>query len=499
MVARLSLGTLCGALTHAERRGRPVVGPGVDPAAVSVGIVHLGVGAFHRSHQAVHTEDAAAADGDTSWGILGVAPRSARVVEQLRPQDGLYSVLTAGRTATSLRVVGSLRDVALLKEESERVLAALSAPSTHVVTTTVSEKGYHRAVGGGPDITDPDLAADVDVLRREVGLGVRDDRPARTPVGTLCRALVRRRREHGAPVTVVCCDNLADNGGVLRDLVDGVLAAASAEDDRAWVADAVRFPSTMVDRITPTTAAHRRDEAAALLGLRDEGLVVAEPFSQWVIQDAFAGPRPRWERAGVVLTADVASWERAKLRLLNGTHSAAAYLGALAGHRFIDEAVTDPRIAAVVRGLQAEARRTLDAPEGLDLEAYGETVLERFGNPATGHTTAQVAGDGSQKLPHRIIGTIVDLLDRGEVPIAATRAMAAWAAFVARGRDVRGVALPLDDPLAPVLRAATAGDDRGLADRILGVDQVFPPRLQDDEAFRRAFREELADLLRTLR
>lgn len=494
MADRLSLRTLPHALERA-RGGVPVTGPAVDPAATSVGIVHLGVGAFHRSHQAVHTEDAAVARGDTSWGILGVAPRSPRVLEQLRPQDGLYSVLTAGRTETSLRVVGSLRDVALLGSESERVLAALAAPTTPVVTLTVSEKGYRRAVDGGPDLADPDVAADVAVLREEAARGRSDDRPARTPVGALCRALVRRRREHGTPVTVVCCDNLADNGAVLRRLVDGVLAAAAAETDRGWVGEAVRFPSTMVDRITPATTPQRRDEAAALLGLRDEGVVVAEPFSQWVIEDSFAGPRPAWEQAGAVLTPDVAPWERAKLRLLNGTHSAVAYLGALAGHRFIDEAVADPRIAEVVRELQAEARRTLDAPDGLDLEAYGEAVLDRFANPATGYTTAQVAGDGSQKLPQRVVGTITDLLDQGQVPVAATRTMAAWAAFVARGRDARGDALPLDDPLATVLRAATAGDDRGLADRVLGVDQVFPARLREDDAFRRVFRQELADLL----
>ena len=490
MTGRLTLATLRAAA------GRPgVTGPAVDPRATRVGVVHLGVGAFHRAHQAVFTEDAAAATGEDHWGILGVSQRTATVVDQLVPQDCLYGVLTKGRRETSLRLVGSMRGAAFLRDETARVLAAVAAPTTHVVTLTVSEKGYRRSPTGGPDLADPDLAADLEVLRREV-TGGRDDAPARSPIGALARGLAWRHSAHGAPLTVVCCDNMVDNGHVVASLVGAVLdAVPGAGPLRAWVDDAVRFPVTMVDRITPATTAAHRAEAAALLGLTDHALVVGEPFAQWVIEDSFAGPRPAWERAGAMLTGDVAPFERAKLRLLNGAHSAIAYLGALRGHARIDEAVGDPAVASVAEALMAEVMPTLPPAPGLDLPRYAAEILERFANPAIGHTCLQVAGDGSQKLPIRVLGTVADRLADGVVPVAATRTMAAWAVFVARGQDRDGRPLPLDDPLAARLRAAAAGDEAGLADRLLGVSEVFPPAVRGHDGFRAELRAQVADLL----
>lgn len=491
---RLSLATLDRAA------GRPgVSGPDVDPRGARIGIVHLGVGAFHRAHQAVFTEDAAAAEGDDRWGILGVSQRTARVVDQLAPQDGLYGVLTKGRRETSLRVIGSMRGAAFLRAETGRVLDTIASPTTHVVTLTVSEKGYRRAPSGGPDLVDPDLAADVEALRREAS-GARDDAPARSPIGALARGLAWRHAAHGAPVTVVCCDNMVDNGRVVASLLGAVLdAVPSAGALRAWVEESVRFPVTMVDRITPATTDAHRAEAAALLGLSDEALVVGEPFSQWVIENSFAGPRPSWERAGATLTADVAPFERAKLRLLNGAHSAIAYLGALRGHRMIDEAVGDPAVASVAEALMDEVMPTLEPADGLDLQHYRAEILERFANPATGYTCLQVAGDGSQKLPIRVLGTVADRLGAGVVPVAAAHTVAAWAVFVARGRDRGGRPLPLDDPLGARLRAAVAGDDAGLADRVLGVAEVFPAAVRDHDGFRAELRTQVADLLALVR
>lgn len=501
---RLSLATLDGL-----PGGPGVRGPAVDPLALRTGIVHLGIGAFHRAHQAVFTEDAAAAAGDDRWGILGVTQRSARVVSQLAPQDGLYGVLTRGRRETSLRVVGAVRGVAFLRDETARVLDAVAAPGTHVVTLTVSEKGYRRAPSGALDLSDPDVAADLAALRAELS-GRPDDAPARTPIGALARGLARRLSAHGAPLTVVCCDNMVDNGRVVEGLLDGLLDAAAASGAegarpgtaagatalRDWVATSVRFPVTMVDRITPATTDADRADAAAMLGLRDEALVVAEPFRQWVIEDAFAGPRPAWELAGATMTDDVAPFERAKLRLLNGAHSAIAYLGALRGHRMIDEALEDPEVVALAEGLMDEVMPTLAAPAGLDLAAYRAEILERFANPAIGYPCLQVAGDGSQKLPIRVLGTVADRLAAGVVPVAGARTMAAWAVFVARGRDVAGRELPLDDPLAARLRGAASGDDAGLADRMLAVAEVFPAEVRDDDRFRRAFATEVTDLVR---
>lgn len=495
-VPRLSLATL-----DTRRRASDVHGPSVDPAATGIGIVHLGVGAFHRAHQAVVTEDAAAATGDDRWGILGVTQRSPRVADQLRPQDGLYSVLSKGRGTTSIRVIGSMRGAAFLRED-DGVLDAIAAPTTHVVSSTVSEKGYRRSPSGAPDLTDADLAADVAVLREELAAGQATSVPARSPIGALARGLARRRLRHAEPLTVVCCDNMMDNGRVVATLLDGVLeAAGSAADDlRAWVEEAVRFPVTMVDRITPATTDAHRAEATALLGLRDDALVVAEPFLQWVVEDDFAGPRPAWERGGATLTDDVAPWERAKLRMLNGTHSAIAYLGALRGHRMIDEALGDPVVEEAARRLMDEdVMPTLTPPPGLDLAEYRDQVLERFANPATGYTTLQVALDGSQKVPIRLLATAADRLDTGAVPTAVARAVAAWLVYVARGRDVDGTELPLDDPHADRLREAAAGDDAGLVDRMLGLDDVFPTRLRDDAAWREALTEQVADLLRMVR
>ncbi|NCT91209.1 mannitol dehydrogenase family protein [Cellulomonas sp. APG4] len=489
-VPRLSLQTL-------DQRGAEVRGPAVDPRETQVGIVHLGVGAFHRAHQAVFTEDAAGATGETRWGILGVTQRSPRVAEQLRPQDGLYGVLTKGRDATSLRVIGSMRGAAFLRVDVD-VLEAIAAPTTHVVSSTVSEKGYRRTSSGRPDLGDDDLSADVATLWRELDGDRPEDAPARTPVGALARGLFRRRRAHGAPLTVVCCDNMVDNGRVVAALLDDVLEAVGTRADalRAWVEQSVRFPVTMVDRITPATTDAHRAEAQALLGLRDDALVVAEPFSQWVIEDDFAGPRPAWERAGATLTADVAPWERAKLRMLNGAHSTVAYLGALRGHRMIDQAVTDPAIEAVVRRLMDdEVAPTLTPPPGLDLAVYRDSVIERFANPATGYTTLQVAGDGSQKLPIRLLGTVADRLAAGAVPEAATLATAAWMVFVARGQDARGDALPLDDPLADRLRRAADGPEASLVDRMLDVHEVFAEPLREHDGFRTRLRADVAQLL----
>ncbi|WP_087510126.1 mannitol dehydrogenase family protein [Cellulomonas iranensis] len=488
------------ATTWAQRaaRGLPdaVRGPAVDPRELTVGQVHLGIGAFHRAHQAVCTEDAAAATGETGWGLLGVTQRSPRVVQQLGPQDGLYGVLTTAADASSVRLVGSVREVAYPGRDTARVLDALAAPTTHVVTLTVTEKGYRRRADGALDTTAPDVAADLAAAAAD--LRTDDDVAAGTPIGALVRGLVRRHRTSGAPLTVVCCDNLTENGGVLAGLVEQALAAVPGSDDvAAWVASSVRFPSTMVDRIVPATTDAHRAEAAALLGLHDEALVVGEPFFQWVVEDAFAAPRPAWERAGATFTHDVAPFERAKLRVLNASHSTLAYLGALRGHATIAEAVADPELAAVVRALLDEdVLPTLVAPEGTDLRAYRDEVLHRFANPRTGHTTVQVAMDGSQKLPVRLLGTVADRLAAGVVPHAAAHAVAGWVAYVraAAAGDlvVGGQAVALDDPVADRLAAAATGPDP--VEGLLALRDVFPAEVAGSTAFRAAVRAALRDL-----
>ncbi|MFT4030591.1 MAG: mannitol dehydrogenase family protein, partial [Protaetiibacter sp.] len=409
VVPRLTRATLAGLPSTPEVRPPAVHGP------LAVGIVHFGLGAFHRAHQAVYTEDAIAASGDTRWGILGVTGRSAEVVRQLQPQDGLFGVLTRDAHESSLRLVGSIRDVAWPGDRSGVVVEAVAAGTTHLATLTLTEQGYPVAAHGGLDLDRPEVAADRELIGRELS-GEAADAASRTPIGLLTRGLARRYRRGGRGFTVVCCDNLIDNGTVVRELVTALAAGVDPGFD-AWLADAVAFPSTMVDRITPATTDADRAEAERLLGLRDEGLVVAEPYGQWVIEDRFAGERPPWELAGVVFASDVAPYERAKLRVLNASHLLFAWAGALRGHRTIAEAAADgPLREHALRMLDDDVLPTLEAADGLGLAEYRDSVLARFANPALAHTTAQVGGNGSQKLPNRVVGTIVDRLAAGAVP-----------------------------------------------------------------------------------
>jgi fructuronate reductase len=479
-VERLRLDALPG-LAPAQR-------PLVDPGSLGVGIVHLGIGAFHRAHQAVFTEEAVAATGG-DWGICGVTQRSRGVLDQLHPQDGLYSVLERGEQ-NSLRVVGTVRDLLFAAEEGDRLQGALAAPGTRLVTLTVTEKGYrHDPATGRLRRGDPDVAADI------AGAGA-----PRTVVGQLVRGLQARRAADAGPVTLLSCDNLPANGAVLRGLVAdfcAALPAAECEPLAAWIAESVRFPSSMVDRIVPATTDADRAEAARLLGFDDRGVVVTEPFRQWVVEDDFAAGRPAWERAGAVLTSDVAPYETMKLRLLNGSHSTLAYLGALAGHAHVADAMRDPGIAGVVAGLMAEdVTPTLTVPDGFDAAAYQRQLIERFHNPALRHRTAQIAMDGTQKLPQRLLGTIADRLAAGAEPRFACLGVAAWMRYVRAGTAEDGTPLPVDDPLAARLGELTAqaATPAAVVDALLSLEEVFG----EDLPTNRTFRALVTDSLETL-
>ncbi len=449
--------------------------PAVDPRELTTGIVHLGLGAFHRAHQAVFTEQAALLTGATRWGICGVSQRSTTVRDQLAPQNSLYSVLTRGQGDPTIQVIGSIRDILTAPEDPDAVVARIADPEVAVVTLTVTEKGYRAASAGGLDLTDPEIQADL------------TGRPPRTVVGQLAAGLARRAENGAGPLTVVSCDNLVANGPFLRRLMEDYATAAGSVPGLVKQLEVAKFPASMVDRIVPATTAADRDEAARLLGVRDEAVVVAEPFLQWVIEDDFAGPRPDWDQAGAVLTDDVAPWEQAKLRMLNATHSMLAYLGGLRGYETIAEAVRDEDLARLANELMtADVIPTLTPPEGLDLPAYGASVLERFANPALKHRTAQVAMDGSVKLPVRLLGTVRDRLAANAEPRVASLAVAAWMVYVARGTDANGKALTLDDPQAGKLRAASAEatSPQAVVDALLGIDSIFGADLRESATFR---------------
>ncbi|MFI5891478.1 mannitol dehydrogenase family protein [Actinoplanes sp. NPDC051513] len=446
--------------------------PRITPGEAAAGIVHLGLGAFHRAHQAVFTEDAmAAAGGD--WGIVGVAPRSVTVLDALRAQDRLYSVTTLAAEGRSTRVIGAHAGLRHAASDPDAVVALLADPAIRIVTLTVTEKGYRLDPATGRLLLDDELRGDLE-----------SERPPRTVPGLLIRGLAARRRADGGPIALVSCDNLPSNGHRLRGLVDYLAAATSLTD---WVEDNVTFPGTMVDRIVPASTAETLAVARGELGVRDEAALGGEPYSAWIIEDDFPAGRPAWEKAGAVLTDDPRPWERLKLRTLNGVHSAIAYLGALAGRETIADALTLPGMAAAVRRFIAEdIAPSLTPPPGVDTIAYGEEVLHRFANPAIDYRTVQVAMDGSQKLPPRLLHTIIDRRTAGATPRWGIMVVAAWMRFTG-GRTDDGQALPLNDPLAARIRArlaAAPGTPAGVVDALLGLDTVFAPELAGDDTVR---------------
>ena len=453
----------------------PAFAPPVDPRALSVGIVHLGLGAFARAHGLVFTQAAIAATGDTGWGYCGVTQRSRSVLDQLAPQDGLYSVLVRSGSTARPGVVATARELLFAGRSPAALTDRLSAPTTRLVTLTVTEKGYrHDPATGRLRVTDPEVAADA--AGRE---------PLTVP-GQLVRGLAARRAADAGPVSLLSCDNLSGNGQVLRAVVLGFCDLLPDDGLAAWIADNVAFPSAMVDRMVPATTDADRKETATLLGLEDEGVVVAEPFSQWVVQDTFAAGRPAWHQVGATLTTDVVPYERMKLRLLNASHSTIAYVGALAGYTYIAQAVGDPAVAGVVDRLMVDDMTpTLAVPDGFDVVAYQAQLRERFANSALLHTTRQIAMDGSQKLPVRLLGAIRERLAAGATPQAATLGVAAWMRCVAAGVADDGTPLTLDDPLAVRLRDAlgSATSPAAVVSALVGVTEVFGD-LADDATFR---------------
>jgi fructuronate reductase len=461
--------------------------PKVRPGEVGAGIVHLGLGAFHRAHQAVYTEQAiAAAGGD--WGIVAVAPRRAQLVDALAGQDGLFSVISLDGNGSHTTVVGALAGVRHAPRDPGAVVRLIADPTTRVVTLTVTEKAYLLDPATGRLRSDEALRAEL-AGRRE---------PATVP-GLLVAGLLARARTDAGPVALVSCDNLPANGRRLRDAVSQALALAgpAASPATDWVRANVTFPGTMVDRIVPATTPTTLGAAQSALGVVDLAAVAAEPYRQWVIEDDFPGGRPAWQSAGAVLTHDAGPYERLKLRCLNGVHSAIAYLGALAGCETIAEALRLPGLPAVLERFVAEdVAPSLAPPNGLSVVEYGHSVLGRFANPAIDHRTKQVAMDGSQKLPQRVLHTMADRRAAGATPRWGALVVAAWMRFVS-GYDDAGRPLPLDDPLAEEIRKALAGSHRSppaTVDALLGLDQVFSPELAGDPVVRDLIVDWLGDL-----
>ncbi len=439
---------LCeAALAHLPAGVRP---PGYDRTAMQAGIVHLGIGAFHRAHQAVMA-DAALRAGDHRWGITGASLRSPATRDALAPQDGLYALNVRG-DGDECSVIGSVGRILVAPEDPGALLAAMAHPAVRIVSLTVTEKGYCLDPATGElDEAHPDILHDL-----------AHPRAPRSAPGFLVGALARRRAANLPPPTLLSCDNLPRNGVTLHRLL-ARLGARATPDLGQWIEHEVVCPSTMVDRIVPTTTDADRARVAAALGMEDAWPVVAEPFLQWVVEDRFIAGRPDLEAHGAVMVADVAPFEAMKLRMLNAVHSAIAYLGLLAGDATVADAVRNPLLAAFARGLMRDAADTLRLPPGTDAAGYSRALMARFANPALQHRTAQIAMDGSQKLPPRLLAALRDRLDAG-LPVARhAMAVAAWMQHVATAPVVH------DPRAAELARAAGAGGPAAL----LGVAAVF--------------------------
>jgi fructuronate reductase len=388
--------------------------PDVLPDA-GIGIVHLGLGAFHRAHQAVFTQEAMLAEPG-NWAICAVGQRSPAVRDALVEQDCLFTVTERDARTENVRVVSSIREALLATTQSSRLTAVLSDPDTQVVTITVTEAGYrHDPATGRLRAGDPEVAADL------------AGQPPHTVAGQLIRGL-RARRAHGpAGLTVLSCDNLPDNGPLTAGLLQDFCRLSGESALAEWIAGHVRFPSTVVDQIVPATTEADIARVTARLGLEDRGAVVGETYRQWVIEDDFAAGRPAWDKAGVRLVADITPHQAAKLRLVNGTHSALAYLGMLAGCTSTAEAAGREEFARY-------AERLLRNETGASLARFGHTVadaeieslLRRLTNPRITHRLSQIAADGVRKLPQRLLDPASDLLETGTEPRLICLALAGF-------------------------------------------------------------------------
>lgn len=438
--------------------------PSYSPESATVGVVHLGVGNFFRAHQAVYLDEALE-HGATGWGICGVSLRNPATRDALVPQGGLYTLVERDAAGDRARVIGSLRELLVAQEDPARVVERIAAAPTRWVTLTITEKGYGHVAGSehpALDAAHPDIAHD---LAHPLA--------PRSAVGLLHAAIRLRRQRRRPPLTILSCDNLAGNGELLRALVLQ-FDEATGGGESAWIAEHLRFPNTMVDRIVPRTGAQQRRFVADLIGLDDAWPVVTEGFRQWVVEDAFAGRRPPLEASGVQLVGDVRPYEAMKLRLLNAAHSALAWLAMPAGIATVDAAVARPALRGFIQDLWHR-----EVIPGLDRDllgiapAYCESLLARFANPALAHQTAQIAMDGSQKLPLRVLPSVRANLLQGRPIRRLALVIAAWIGYL-QGVAEDGSKFQPDDPQAARLRPlAAVADSREAAAAVLAEQRIF--------------------------
>lgn len=464
-----------------------VVRPAYDRAALAAGMAHIGVGAFHRCHQAEYTDDLLASRFDR-WGVVGINIRPPLLARTLGRQDGLYTRLCRQDDRVEARVIGSIVSVVDSQASAVPALNVLASSQIDVVTMTVTEKGYcHRPASG-----------ELDLEREEVVGDIADPEAPRSLPGLVLRALELRMLSHGSPLTLISCDNIPSNGEILKRVVMD-LAARRGERLAGWIEANAAFPSTMVDRIAPAVTDADIAAVESSYGYVDEAVVVGEPFRQWVLEDCFAGRRPAWETVGATLVNDVTAFEHLKMRVLNAAQSSLAYLGLLAGHDYTFEAVADPLLAGFVRRMLVEETLPTLAPvPGMSAPAYVEQSLDRIRNTAIRHRNHQIATDGSQKIVQRLLAPILERLRQGQDIALLAVPVAAWMAYLVKASDRFGRVWTVDDPYGARIAAIAdrvGGDATLLACEILAIDGIFNRELSASEAFRATVAARLGDLL----
>lgn len=457
--------------------------PTYDRSALTPGIVHLGVGGFHRAHEAMYLDRLMEDGRDHDWAIVGVGtmPGDVRMRDALKGQDCLYTLVVKHPDGTlEPRVIGCLIDFLFAPDDPEAVLAAMTDPRVRVVSLTITEGGYHvNQVTGRFDPDDPALQADLD-----------SPGTPRSAFGFVTEALRRRRAAGTEPFTVMSCDNLPGNGDVARDMVG---AFAALQDDRSpdgeplapWLAEQVAFPNAMVDRITPVTNPEDVTALVQQFGVEDAWPVVCEPFTQWVLEDHFPTGRPAFEEAGAQVVEDVVPYELMKLRLLNASHQALCYLGYLSGYRYVHEVCQDPLFVDFLLGyMEHEGTPTLPEVPGVDLDAYRRELIDRFANPEVRDTLARLCAESSDRIPKWLVPVIRHNLEHGGRIDSSALVVASWARY-AEGVDEQGRPIEVVDRFKDKVMAAAARQrEEPLA---FLEDESFFGDLRHDERFTTAY------------
>ena len=473
---------------HPSRLGElpaSVAVPGYDRAGICTGIVHLGLGNFHRAHQALYLDDLFHHHPGSHWGICGVGllPQDSRMAEALGPQDYLYTLVERDSHTNTARIIGSVRDFLHAPADPEAVLSRMADPSTRIVSLTITEGGYYLDQGSG------ELEQDHPNLRHDL------EHPEEAPIsvyGYLAEALARCRKAGTPPFTVQSCDNLQGNGDVSKRML---VSFAHLRDPQLgnWIENNVAFPNSMVDRITPATTDPLRAEVTRMLGgVQDAWPVVAEPFRQWVIEDHFGNGRPPYEEVGAQITGDVLPYELMKIHMLNASHQAFCHLGVLLGYETTDQAMADPLIPQLLTRYMDTVRPLIDEPPGENLMNYQRTLLERFANPAAKDQLARIAFDASSRIPKFVLPMARKQLARGGPVEVFAFVVACWIRYLG-SQDDAGRPIHVQDPLADLLLDTVQHGDKDPTP-FLNLRQLFGEELPRSESFVAAVRSALESL-----